>query len=98
MFSNLFLCRIIDIACCIAMVLISMKVCLIVSFGILNFSSKIFIEGMCVVALVPAMITISGSIFHPLLVMLSISSWYFSILRVMVSDENLSLQYVNSIN
>ena len=44
MFSSLFLCRIIDIACCIAMVLISVTVCLvIVSFGILNFSSKIFI-------------------------------------------------------
>ena len=70
MFSSLLLCRIIDIACCIAMVLISMKVCLIISFGILNFSSKIFIEGVCVIALVPAMMTISGSTFHPLLVML----------------------------
>ena len=69
MFSNLFLCRIIDIACCIAMVLISLKVCLMVFFGILNFSSKIFIEGMCVVALAPDVMTINGSIFHPLLVM-----------------------------
>ena len=51
------------------MVLISMKVCLIVSFGILNFSSKIFIEGVCVVALAPVVMTISGSTFHPLLVM-----------------------------
>ena len=85
-------------ACYIAMVLISMKVCFIVSFGILNFSSKILIEGVCVVALAPAVMTISGSIFHPMLVMLSISGWYFSIFQVMVSDENLSLQYVNSIN
>ena len=45
------MCRIIDIACCIAMVLISLKICLIVFFGILNFFSKIFIEEMCVVAL-----------------------------------------------
>ena len=80
------------------MVLMSIKVCLIVSLGILNFSSKIFIEGVCVVALAPAMMTISGSTFHPLLVTLSISGWYFSVLRVMVSGENLSLQYVNSIN
>ena len=80
-----------------AIVLISMKVCLIVSLGILNFSSKVFIEGVCVVALAPVVMTISGSTFHPLLVMLSISGWYFSILRVMVSDQNLSLQYVNSI-
>ena len=80
------------------MVLISMKVYLIVSFGILNFSSKIFIERVCVVALAPAVMTISGSTFHPLLVMLPISGWYFLVLRIIVSDENLSLQYGNSIN
>ena len=73
LFSSLLLRRIIDIACCIAMVLISLKVCLIVFFDILNFSSKVFIEGMCVVALAPTMMTISGSTFHPLLVMLYIS-------------------------
>ena len=50
------------------------------------------------VALALAVMTISGSTFHPLLVMLSISSWYFLVLRVMISGENLSLQYVNSIN
>ena len=49
LFSSLLLCRIIDIACCIAMVLISLKVCLIVFSGILNFSSKIFIEEMCAI-------------------------------------------------
>ena len=68
-----FLCRIIDIACCIAMVFISLKVCSIVFYGILNFSSKIFIEGMYLVALALAVMTINGSTFHPLLVMLSIS-------------------------
>ena len=73
MFSSLLLCRIIDIAYCIAMMLISLKVCLIVFSGILNFSSKIFIEEMCVVALGLALMTINGSTFHPLLVMLSIS-------------------------
>ena len=73
------------------MVLMSMKVCLIFFVGILSFSSKFFIEGVCVVALAHAVMTISGSTFHPLLVMLSISDWYFSILRVMVSGENLSL-------
>ena len=69
LFSSLLLCRIIDIACCIAMVLISLKVCLMVFSGILKFSSKSFIEGMCVVALAPAVMTINGSTFHPLLVM-----------------------------
>ena len=69
LFSSLLLCRIIDIAYCIAMVLISLKVCLMVFSGILNFSSKIFIEGMYVVALAPAMMTINVFTFHPLLVM-----------------------------
>ena len=69
LFSSCLLCRIIDIACCIAMVLISLKIFLMVSSGILNFSSKIFIEGMCVVVLAPAVMTINGSTFHPLLVM-----------------------------
>ena len=41
--------------------------------SILNFSSRIFIEGMCVVALVLGVMSIDGSPFHPLLVMLSIS-------------------------
>ena len=70
LFSSLLLCRIIDIACCIAMMLISLKVCLIVFSGILNFSFKIFIKEMCVVALAPAVMTINGFTFHPLLVML----------------------------
>ena len=73
LFSSLLLCRIIDIACCIAMVLISVKVCLIVFSGILNFSSKIFIEAMCVVALAHVVMTINGSTLRLLLVMLSIS-------------------------
>ena len=73
LFSSLLFSRIIDIACCIAMVLISVMICLIVFSGILNFSSKIFIKGMCVVALTHAVMTISDSTFHPLLVMLSIS-------------------------
>ena len=51
------------------MVLISLKVCLMVFSGILKFSSKIFIEGMCVVALAPTVMTINGSTFHPLFVM-----------------------------
>ena len=74
LFLSLLLYKIIDIAYCIFMVLISLKVCLIVLFGILNFSFKIFIEGMCVVALANVVMTINDSTFHPLLAMLSISS------------------------
>ena len=72
-FPSLILCRIIDTTCCIAMVLILLKICLIVFSHILNFSSKIFIEGMCVVALAPVVMIINDSALHPLLVMLSIS-------------------------
>ena len=69
LFSSLLLCRIIGIACCIAMVLISLEDCLIVFSGILNFSSRIFIEEMCVVALALVVMTINGFTFHPLLIM-----------------------------
>ena len=73
LFSSLLLCKIINIACCIAVVLISLKVCLVAFSGILSFSSKISIEEMCVIALAPAVMKINGSTFHPLLVMLSIN-------------------------
>ena len=45
---------------------ISLKMFLIACSGILNFVSRIFIEGMCDGALAPKVITISGSIFQPL--------------------------------
>ena len=59
---------------------------------------RIFIEGMYVDALAPAVITISGSTIHPLLIISLMRGWYFCIFLSMVSGENLSLQYVNSIN
>ena len=43
-----------------------------------------------------AIISISESTFHLLLMMLSIRDWYFFIFVVIISEENLSLQYVNS--
>ena len=46
-----------------AIIFISFKVILIACSGILNFVSRIFIEGMYDVALAPTMITISGSIY-----------------------------------
>jgi len=59
---------------------------------------KYFIDGMCVAARAPAVITIRGSIFQPLAAILSISGLYLLALASSVSSENLSLQYVNSIN
>ena len=51
------------------------------------------------VALAPDVMTISGSIFQPLLAILSISGLcFFSILWFIVSSGILSLHYVNSMN
>ena len=85
-------------AYCMAIVFMFLKVCLMDAIGILNLSASIFIDGMCVAALAPAVITMSGSIFQPLAAMLSISGLYLLILVSNVSGENLSLQYVNSMN
>ena len=59
------------------MVFISLNVCLMAVSGNLNFVSRSFIEGICVVPLAPAVMTMSGSTFHPKLIMLLISGWYF---------------------
>ena len=72
----------------IAIVLMFLKVFLMVGIGILNLSSTDFIDGMCVVALA----------FHPLAATLSISGLYLLFFTSSVSGENLSLQYVNSMN
>ena len=44
------------------------------SLGVLNVVSMLSIEGICVAALAPAVMTISGSIFQPLLAILSIDN------------------------
>ena len=47
----------------------------------------------------PTLLTSTSSTFHPLLVMLSISASYFSIIvRISVLVENLLFQFGNSIN
>jgi hypothetical protein len=82
----------------IAIVLMFLKVFLMVGVGILNLFSRDFMDGMCVVALAPAVIIIRGSIFHPLAAILSINGLYLLFFASSVSGENLSLQYVNSMN
>ena len=85
-------------AYCMAMVFIFLKVFRMADIGNLNLSSSIFIDGVCVAALAPAVITMSGSTFQPLAIMLSIRGLYLLALASSVSGENLSLQYVNSMN
>ena len=80
------------------MVLIFLKVFLMVAIGILKLVSSAFIDGMWAVALTPSVMTISGSIFHPLEAMLAISGLYLLFFASIASGENLSLQYVNSMN
>ena len=53
-----------------------LKVFLMVGIGILKLVSSNFIDGMCVVALAPAVMTIRGSTFHPLAAILAISCMY----------------------
>jgi hypothetical protein len=66
--------------------------------GSLNLSSSSFIDGMCVAALAPAVITMSGSIFQPRATMFSINGLYLLALASSVAGENILLQYVNSMN
>ena len=75
-----------------AMVLISLNVCLIVVFGSLIFVSRISIEEVCVVPLTPVVMTMSGSTFQPRPMMSFIEGWYFCVLFRIVSCGNLSLQ------
>ena len=77
LYSIIYLCRIMDMAYCMAMTLISSNVCLMFILGILNMISIFFIEGVCVVALAPAVMTINESTSHPLLIILFISGLYF---------------------
>ena len=83
-------------AYCIAIVLMFLEVFLMVTIGILKLVSSDFIDGMCAVALAPALMTIRGSVFHPLAAILAISGMYLLFFASIVSGENLSLQYVNS--
>ena len=48
LFSILLLCRIMDIAYCVAITLISSNVCLMLILGILNIISILFLEEVCV--------------------------------------------------
>ena len=64
----------------------------------MNVVSKFFIDGICVVPLAPATNTMSGATFQPFAMMSFMSGWYFMIFLSRVSEANLSLQNVNSMN
>ena len=78
--------------------LICLNVFLIFVIGSVNVVSSFFIDGICVVPLAPATITMSGATFQPLVMMLFVSGWYFMNFLSRVSVANLSLQYVNSMS
>jgi hypothetical protein len=52
----------------------------------------------CMAPRAPAMMTISGAVFHPLCAISSIRVLYFSSFFRILSGRNRSLQYVNSTN
>ena len=60
------------------------------TLGILNVVSIFSIEQVCVAALAPTMMTISGSTFLPLLIILYISGFYYLFI-IIVSSGILSL-------
>jgi hypothetical protein len=66
-------------------------------FGIFSLFSC-SMEYSWIAPLTPAVMVISGLTFHPLFCMVLISGSYLVCLWVMASSENLSWQYVNSIN
>ena len=49
-------------------------------------------------ALAPNSSTMSGATFHHLVMILLMSGWYCAFFHSFVSTENLTLQYVNSMN
>lgn len=60
-------------AYCVVVALICLNVLLIFVTRFIRFVSKPFIDGICVVALVPATKTTSGAMFHPFVMMLLMS-------------------------
>jgi hypothetical protein len=66
--------------------------------GILSLSCRRVIVVICVDARAPAVSTMRGATVHFCACNSSISGWYLFILAVIVSGENLSLEYVNSMN
>ena len=64
-----------------AMTLIASNVFLMLCLGILNVVSILSMEGICVAALAPAVMTISGSIFQPFwqYYLLMVDIFYFTV-------------------
>ena len=65
--------------------------CIVFMRGSLSVVSRFFFDGMCVVALAPVTSTMSGATFHPLVMMLLMSGWYFVVFLSRVSAANMSL-------
>jgi hypothetical protein len=82
----------------VTIMLSCLNVLLIFMIGNLSIFSSLFIDGMCVVALAPAIIIISEATFHPLVMMLLTRGVYFVVFLLRVFEANLSIQYVNFIN
>ena len=84
LFSIRLLCRRMELANCMAIVFIALNAFLMLFSGTLNVCSSCFIDGICVVPLAPAVMTISGFIFQPCWVISLINGWYFWILLLII--------------
>ena len=74
-------------------VLNAFLICFLVSLNVVSNGS---IDGVWVVPLAPAVMTMRRLTFQPRATIESSNGWYLLVLFVMVSCGNLSLQYVNS--
>jgi hypothetical protein len=81
----------IECAYCMPVILICSNVFLIFVVGSSSFVSKFFKYGMHVMALALATKAMSWATFHPIVVMLLMSGWYFVIILSRVFATNLSL-------
>lgn len=91
-FSSLHLWTSVECAYCMAIILTCLNVFLIFITRSLSFVSKFFIDRMCVVALAPETKTMSEATFHPFVMNLLPSGWYFVVFLPRVCATNLSIQ------
>lgn len=82
---------------CILCVLIGSNVLLICLMRSFSLVSKVFIDGICELALAHMAKTMVVSTFHVLIAILFMRSWYFEVFLSKVSLANALLQYLTSI-
>jgi hypothetical protein len=87
-----------ELKCCIAIVLMLIRVFLVSDFLNLYAVRRVWITGLCVVPLASTIMTMSGATFHPFICMSFISGRYFVIFAFILSSGYRLFVYINSMN